>query len=208
MVEPHYLNNMFTLFLFHVSLFFFFFFFFLNLTYKKGAEPVWLQLHIKNKLQNCKRTNVSGSEDAHLPWRWLCTSDKWFLRGNTGKHKRFQNKRLMKQITQKKKIDDVEMEKRWLCERWWNSMKTLPTAGVAVSHLLIFHIVARSISLLFLLPFLVFDGTTASFLFHPFVYETKELRLGSDPVFSSGAVAGCSVRSSVWEPTVELKDTT
>lgn len=81
-------------------------------------------------------------------------------------------------------------------------METLPTAGVAVGHLLIFHIVARNISLLFLLPFLVFDGTTAGasfFFFYPLVYETMELRLGSDPVLSSDAVTGCSGRSSVWE---------
>lgn len=68
------------------------------------------------------------------------------------------------------------MEKRWLCERWWNSMKTLPTAGVAVGHLLIFHNVARSISILFLLPFLVFDGTTVGallFFFSSFLFTRQ-----------------------------------
>lgn len=51
----------------------------------------------------------------------------------------------------------------WALMELW--MKTLPTAGVAVGHLLIFHIVARSISLLFLLVFLVFDGTIAGVSF-------------------------------------------
>lgn len=67
----------------------------------KGAEPVGLQLNVRNKLQNCKRTNVSGSEDAHPPRRWWCNSDNWFLRGNAGKH--FQNKRLIEKVTQKNK---------------------------------------------------------------------------------------------------------
>lgn len=84
-------------------------FFYLNVV-KKGRSLSGYKKQkktTKNKLQSCKRTNVSGSEDAHTPRRWLCNSQCQEFKqrvsaANVGIHKPFQNKKLMKQVMQKK----------------------------------------------------------------------------------------------------------
>lgn len=166
---------------------------------------------VTKKLQNCKRTKVSGSEDAHPEGGRVThnvrSSNNWSLQ------EAFQNKRLMKQVMQK---NDKMLKWRrvgLVSERWWNSEWNSSCSLVSVSAAYWYFILLQKA---FLFNFAGVSGAWwddcasrkapadlrgFTFIFFPSFClrdsQTRNCESVLIRIFSSG-------RSSVREPTVQL----